>query len=83
MSLHSYHLSFHLTRKDYPISALIFAAMRKADPHNQYRLRTTFPELWEEFENRNAAGCGVLLSDGVEVTDDLLGWIDRLQLEGE
>lgn len=58
--LHAYMMSRDLLFSDPPFSALIFAAMRKADSENSARLRSAFPELWDEFQIRYDAPGGRL-----------------------
>lgn len=60
MSLHSYEVSKHLSAQDPPFSALIFAALRKADTQNAMRIHTMWPELAAEFTARYNAPGGVL-----------------------
>ena len=57
MSLHGYIESLKLAAEDYPFYALIMAAMRKADSDNTAKLRSVFPEVWDELQTRyNAPG---------------------------
>lgn len=65
MSLHSYHYSKTLSGYDPPFSALLFAAKRKADTENTHRLKTMWPELYEEFDRRYNAPGGILPEDNV------------------
>ena len=65
MHLHAYHYSETLGKYDPPFSALIFAAMRKADSENTRRLKAMWPELYEEFERRYNAKGGILPEDNV------------------
>lgn len=62
--LHAYQVSRELARFDAPFSALIFAAIRKADNNNMARLRVAFPELVAEMCARYEAPGGRLDSDG-------------------
>lgn len=50
--LHAYEVSQKLTADDTPFSALIFAAMRKADSVNIILLQNAFPELYAELHER-------------------------------
>jgi hypothetical protein len=58
MSVHEYDLSKELA--DYPFYALIMAAMRKADSHNEGKLRAAWPEVWDELYKRYHAPGGML-----------------------
>jgi hypothetical protein len=60
MSLVSYQQSLKLSMVDYDFSALIMAAMRKADTGNQIELRIAFPQIWEELKARYDAPGGFL-----------------------
>jgi hypothetical protein len=60
VSLHSYRVSLELGKEDPPFSALIMAAMRKADSDNIVILRRAFPEIWEELKARYDAPGGTL-----------------------
>lgn len=48
MSLHEYKQSIEIDDKDYQFYALIMAAMRKADDNNMLKLRSLFPDTFEE-----------------------------------
>lgn len=65
MSLYDYRVSQEISREDPPFSALIMAAMRKADTDNQEKLRATWPEIWREFSARYHAPGGILTDDEV------------------
>jgi hypothetical protein len=43
--------------------ALIMAAMRKADTPNAIKLRSAFPDLWDEVQARYNAPGGVIAGD--------------------
>jgi hypothetical protein len=43
--------------------ALIMAAMRKADTVNAIKLRTAFPDVWDEVQARYNAPGGVISGD--------------------
>lgn len=64
MSLHSYQVSVELGAQDPPFSALIMAAMRKADTTNAALLRSAFPNIWRELDARYWAPGGLLPSEG-------------------
>lgn len=66
MSLHSYHVSRGLSAYDPPFSALIFAAMRKADTGNQLKLMMAFPELWTELALRYDAPGGAIDGEHID-----------------
>ena len=63
MSFHEYIVSLRLSREDVPFYALIMAAMRKADSDNEYKLRTCFPDVWDELHARYHSPGGSLQGD--------------------
>jgi len=67
MSLYDYEMSKVIGAKDYPLYALIMAAMRQADIENLGRLRAAFPNTYGEMRARYGAPAGRLLTDGNEV----------------
>ena len=64
MSLYDYRVSQEIAAHDYPVDALVMAAMRKADENNLYWLKAGWPQLWDELSARYHAPGGVLASDG-------------------
>ena len=64
MSLHSYQVSLELLKNDPPFSALIMAAMRRADSQNIVLLQAAFPEIWLELEERYWTPGGLIASEG-------------------
>jgi hypothetical protein len=64
MSLHSYKVSQEISKEDYPFSALIMAAMRKADSQNIVKLTLAFPEIWDELDERYWTPGGLIASEG-------------------
>ena len=60
LSLHAYDVSRELDRRDLPVSALIAAAMRKADTGNLELLREAFPRVWADLDARYNAPGGLL-----------------------
>jgi hypothetical protein len=64
MSLHAYHVSRAIEKKDAPFYALIMAAMLKADSDNTAKLKAAWPEVWAELEQRYDAPLGVIPADG-------------------
>lgn len=62
--LHAYQVSQELSAQDPPFSALIFAAMRKADTENAAILQAAYPALYKELHDRYWAPGGLL--DGEE-----------------
>lgn len=60
MSLFDYRESIAITRDDPSFSALIMAAMRKADTRHLEALKAAFPDIWAEIEARYAAPAGRL-----------------------
>lgn len=63
MSLHSYQVSLELTKNDPPFSALIMAAMRKADTNNAQLLVAAFPEIWDELSERYWSPGGLIAGE--------------------
>lgn len=63
MSLYDYQVSRQISATDPPFYALLMAALRKADTQNMARLRTAFPQLYDEFAARYDAPGGVLPTD--------------------
>ncbi len=59
MSLYDYEASQRIAARDDPFYALIMAAMRKADTDNTEKLRTAYPEVYDELNRRYRAmgGC--------------------------
>lgn len=60
MSLYDYRVSLAIAAEDYPFSALIMAAMRRADADNLDRLQQAFPHTWAELLARYHAPGGFL-----------------------
>lgn len=60
MSLYDYKVSRKIDAEQYPFYALIMAAMRRADGYNVQRLKTAFPDTWDELQSRYNAPGGVL-----------------------
>lgn len=52
MSLYDYETSKRINAEDYPFYALIMAAMRQADTDNSKKLKSAFPDTWEELMAR-------------------------------
>ena len=70
MSLHSYMKSRELLADDPPFSAIIMAAMRKADPENLWKLRSGWPQLWTELNTRYWSPGGYMPDeDGFQFTE--------------
>ena len=63
MSKYDYDMSRQLVRDEPPFYALVMAAMRAADSENIERLRSAFPDVYEELVSRYNAPGGVLASD--------------------
>lgn len=63
MSLHEYLESQKLAAQHPPFYALIMQAMRDADSGNLVRLRSAWPSVWEELEQRYHAPGGKLMED--------------------
>lgn len=60
MSLYDYEYARHIILEDPPFHALIMAAMYKADNMNAEKLRTAFPSIWGELQQRYNAPRGLL-----------------------
>ena len=60
MSFYDYAVSKDLAAMDPPFYSLVMAAMRKADSDNIVRLRTAFPDVYEELLARYHAPGGYL-----------------------
>lgn len=79
MSLHSYMIGRQIVAADPPFSAIIMAAMRKADTDNSIKLAFAFPDLWEEVQHRYwSAGALLPGEDGYDAARD-----DYLARKGE
>ena len=63
MSLYDYRESRDIAAHDYQFYALIMAAMGKADTHNLIRLKSVFPNTWNELEKRYHAPGGIIPSE--------------------
>jgi hypothetical protein len=64
MSLHSYQVSLEICKEDPPFSALIMAAMRRADSDNIIKLQLAFPDIWSELDERYWTQGGLIASEG-------------------
>jgi hypothetical protein len=60
MSLHSYQQSIEISAKEYQFSALIMAAIRKADSVNTRILSLAFPDIAQELDARYESPDGKL-----------------------
>ena len=70
MSLHEYEASKEISKSDPPFYALIMAAMRKADDKNLGRLRSLWPETWDELTARYEAPGGFLAHEEIPIPKD-------------
>jgi hypothetical protein len=52
MSRYDYMKSREIAAKSYPFYALLMATMREADSDNIQKLRSVFPEVWDELYER-------------------------------
>lgn len=68
MSHYDYVASRQIGATDPPFYAIIMAAIRKADTFNSARLRSAFPEVWDEYEARYNAPGGILPTDNREAS---------------
>lgn len=71
MSYNTYLVGLHIAAEDYPFYALIQAAMRKADTDNTERLKSAFPQVYDELVARYHAPGGYL--PGEEVSSHAQG----------
>jgi hypothetical protein len=73
MTLHEYQAGREivLVAQRWPYYALIQAAMRLGDIHNQTKLRLVFPEVWAELQARYNASDGHLPGDELTGEADL------------
>ena len=69
MSLYDYQMSKDICAGDYPFYAIIMAAMRQADTRNLEVLKTTWPDVYDEFIARYKAPGGVLDTDDMRIGD--------------
>ena len=60
MSLYDYKKSIEIDAEDHPFYALIMAAMRKADYDNINKLKSVFPEVYNELTARYNAPGGLI-----------------------
>ena len=65
MSLYDYEVGLKISSKHYPFYALIQAAMRRADTGNIEKLKSVFPEVWEELRERYNSPGGLLMSERI------------------
>ena len=63
MSLFDYKQSQIIASKGYTFYALLMTVMRQADTDNTEKLRSLFPEVWEELRARYNATNGILEYD--------------------
>lgn len=66
MTLHEYEQGRVLAGQGWPFYALIQAAMRSADTHNEKMLRTSWPHVWDELQRRYDAPGGLLPEEANE-----------------
>ena len=64
MSLYNYQKSIQIVSHDYPLYAIIMAAMHQASGFEEEKLRAVFPVLYYEVKERDNADRGVIESDG-------------------
>lgn len=60
MSRYDYEKSKELAALDAPFYAIIMTAMRQADTNNEYILRSIYPDVWDELQQRYNAPGGLL-----------------------
>jgi len=69
--LYCYREGREIAGKDHGFYALIQAAMRKADDLNLRKLRTAWPELYDELKVRYNAPGGILPGEEKEMRENL------------
>ncbi len=70
MSHYDYKLSQHISARDEPFYALLFALMRRADSDNLEKIKQHWPDAWQEFYNRyNALGGFLEGEDNTYIAD--------------
>lgn len=80
MSHHAYQASKELMTKDWEFSALIMAAMKKADYLNTVLLRSIYPRIWAELVQRYNAPGGYI---GDEVPPEEGNYSDFIKGDGK
>jgi hypothetical protein len=60
MSFYDYKTSLEISKRDYPFYALIMATFRQADNRNLAKLKSVFPEIYNEFTTRYNTPGGLL-----------------------
>jgi len=63
VSRHDWTESSRIVIADPSFTALIMAAMRRADSKSLPALRLAFPKQWQELQERDSAPVGLLLTD--------------------
>lgn len=64
MSLYNYQKSIKIVVQNYPLDAIIMAAMHQASGVELEKLRSVFPALYYELLERDGADRGIIESDG-------------------
>ncbi len=64
MSLYNYQKSIQIVSQDYPLYALIMAAMQQSSGFELEKLKGAFPSIYYEVMERNNTSRGVLEDDG-------------------
>ena len=65
MSLYDYEVGLKISAKNYPFYALIQAAMRQTDSDNILKLKSVFPGIWKELQERYNSPGGILMSERI------------------
>lgn len=60
MAILDYLASKEIESRQYPLEGIIMAAMRKADTAYLGPLKTAFPSIWKELQDRYNAPGGIL-----------------------
>jgi hypothetical protein len=63
MSLHEYKVAIDTHKKNLPFYSLIMTAMIQADDNNLKKLKTAWPKLYEELEERYHSPGGLLKNE--------------------
>lgn len=70
VGLYDYRVSQEILSKHYPFYATLMALMYNADTDNAFKLRTMFPQVWDELQARYNAPDGLLEGDRIARSDE-------------
>ena len=71
-SYYDYKQGQQIAAEDYSFYALIQAAMRQADSTNIIKLKSAFPEVWEDLKLRYDLPGGLVSGEEIEPDDSFL-----------